>query len=99
MNDDGGAKRDWLVYVLVSAAAERTYVGISLDPRQRLEQHNGKQPGGARSTRAGRPWKIGALYGPYADRGEALRVEHRVKRERGRQRLALADLHSPGAAT
>src|SRR5690606_9998371 len=64
----------WQVYVLVSARGDRTYVGVTLDVARRLEQHNGGRPGGARSTRAGRPWQVGALHGPYATRGEALRV-------------------------
>ncbi len=78
----------WQVYVLVSARGDRTYVGVTLDVTRRLEQHNGARPGGARATRAGRPWQLGALHGPYATRGEALRVERRLKRVRGLRRLA-----------
>jgi predicted GIY-YIG superfamily endonuclease len=80
----------WSVYVLVSASAGTTYVGISSDPRRRLDQHNGLAPGGAKATRAGRPWTIGATFGPYPRRGEAQRVEHRVKRLRGLARLEYA---------
>jgi predicted GIY-YIG superfamily endonuclease len=79
----------WIVYVLVSRTASATYVGVSVDARRRLEQHNGKRPGGAKATRAGRPWKIGAVYGPYATRAIAQSVEHAVKRRRGRERLRL----------
>ncbi len=79
----------WVVYVLVSRT-RGTYVGISTDPDRRLEQHNGLRAGGARSTRAGRPWKLGTVYGPYASRSEALSVEYRVKKLRGRQRLRFA---------
>ncbi len=78
----------WSVYVLISADRGRTYVGVTTDLERRLAQHNGGRPGGARSTRAGRPWQVGAVHGPYATRGEALRVERRVKRLRGRRRLA-----------
>lgn len=78
----------WRVYVLVSARGDRTYVGVTLDVARRLEQHNGARPGGARATRAGRPWRVGAQLGPYATRGEALRVERRLKRVRGLRRLA-----------
>jgi putative endonuclease len=80
----------WSVYVLVSAASGATYVGVSNDPARRLEQHNGLKPGGAKSTRAARPWTIAATFGPYPLRGEAQQVEHRVKRLRGRARLELA---------
>ena len=79
----------WVVYVLVSRT-RGTYVGISTDAERRLEQHNGVRAGGARTTRAGRPWKLGSVYGPYATRSEALSVEYRVKKLRGRRRLGLA---------
>lgn len=77
----------WTVYVLGSRSLGRTYVGIALDVRARLAQHNGRAPGGARSTRAGRPWRVRKKYGPYATRAEAQRVEHALKRLRGKARL------------
>ena len=80
----------WHVYVLVSPA-RRTYVGITLDPEKRLDEHNGVRPGGAKATRAGRPWKLAALYGPYESRGRAQQVEHAVKKRRGPARLDLPD--------
>ena len=76
----------WFVYVLASARSARTYVGITTDPVRRLAQHNGELPGGARATRAGRPWRIAAEYGPYDGRGDALRVERSIKGLRGRKR-------------
>ncbi len=79
----------WSVYVLCSEARGHTYVGISTDPERRLRQHNGELPVGAKSTRSGRPWEIGALYGPYEDRSIASRIEHEVKRRTGSERLAL----------
>ncbi len=78
----------WVVYVLTSATSGRTYVGVTTDPERRLAQHNGELPGGAKATRAGRPWRLGAEYGPFGSRGEAQAVEHRVRRRRGRARLA-----------
>jgi putative endonuclease len=79
----------WFVYVLVSASLSRTYVGVAIDVGARLAQHNGERPRGARTTRAGRPWRVGATYGPYATRADAQRIEHRVKRLRGLDRLML----------
>jgi len=73
--------------VLRSRSRGTTYVGIALDPQRRLEQHNGLRPGGARTTRGGRPWRIGVVYGPFETRGEAQRIEHAVKRRRGLERL------------
>jgi predicted GIY-YIG superfamily endonuclease len=77
----------WFVYVLWSATAGRTYVGIALDVARRLEQHDGARPGGARATRAGRPWRLAAWYGPFPGRGDAQRAERAVKARRGLARL------------
>ena len=79
----------WYVYVLVSRSLDRTYVGIALDPDERLLEHNGEKPGGAKSTRAGRPWVIGRIYGPIASRSEACKLEYRIKQESGKRRLLV----------
>lgn len=81
----------WRVYVLISQRTGATYVGVALDPGRRLAQHNGERPGGAKATRGQRPWALGAIYGPYDERGAAQRVEARVKRLRGRARLAWSE--------
>ncbi len=81
----------WWVYVLRSTVRKRSYVGITVDLPRRLEQHNGELPGGARSTRGGRPWKIAKVYGPYVDRARASQVEYAVKRLRGAKRLTWVD--------
>ncbi len=80
----------WFVYVLVSEGGRGTYVGVTVDPERRLAQHNGHRAGGAKSTRARRPWKIGATFGPYRTRGEAQRVEWEIKERKGRERLGEA---------
>ena len=90
----------WTAYVLCSETREVTYVGITVDLERRLAQHNGEQKGGARSTRSGRPWRVGADYGPYEDRSEAQRAEYQLKQLRGAARLswdgALPDpCHAP----
>ncbi|HVV88798.1 MAG TPA: GIY-YIG nuclease family protein [Kofleriaceae bacterium] len=77
----------WFVYVLVSARG-RTYVGVALDVERRLRQHNGLVRGGARATRAGRPWRIGQVVGPVASRARAQVLEHALKQRRGQRRLA-----------
>ncbi len=78
---------DWTVYLLCSEVREVTYVGIALDLERRVAQHNGELKGGARSTRAGRPWVLVASFGPYGSRSEAQRAECRLKRLRGLGRL------------
>jgi predicted GIY-YIG superfamily endonuclease len=84
----------WWVYVLTSSGGGRgtrcTYVGSTVDPKRRVRQHNGQQPGGAARTRAGRPWRLARLHGPFPDRSAAQRVEALLKKRRGTARLARA---------
>jgi len=82
-------KQKWWVYVLLSESSNSpfTYVGIALDVEKRLAQHNGLSPGGAKATRARRPWKVAATYGPYANRSEAQAAEAVVKKYKGLARL------------
>ena len=77
----------WTVYVLVACDEQSTYVGITTELDRRLQQHNGERPGGAKSTTRGRPWSLGATYGPFEERAEAQSVEYQVKRLRGQARL------------
>jgi len=79
----------WYVYVLVSTTANRTYVGISKNPDQRLLEHNGERPGGAKATRGHRPWRLGRIYGPIETKSEALKLEHQIKQEVGADRLLV----------
>lgn len=81
------ASTPWVTYVLVSDY-QTTYVGITTDLQRRLRQHNGEIPGGAKSTRAHRPWTVGMTYGPFEDRATATRAEHSIKKLRGQQRLS-----------
>ena len=80
----------WTLYLLRSARLGATYAGIALDVERRLQQHNGELAGGAKSTRAGRPWEIVATWGPFEDRGTAQRAEHGLKRLRSDARLTYA---------
>ena len=88
---EGDPPPTWFVYVLSSESRRRTYVGITTDLDRRLAQHNGELPGGARSTRAGRPWIRAREHGPFATRGEALRIERLLKSRRGAARLLPLD--------
>ncbi len=68
------------VYILGSdgKGGYRTYVGWTTDPVRRIGEHNSGK--GARSTR-GRKWVL--LYAErYATRGEAMRREWHLKRDR-----------------
>lgn len=80
----------WWVYLLASETRNRTYIGITLDLERRLAQHNGEQPGGARSTHAGRPWRIARVLGPFPSRSVASQVERSWKRCRGPARWSFS---------
>ncbi|MDP2310839.1 MAG: GIY-YIG nuclease family protein [Pseudomonadota bacterium] len=77
----------WFVYVLWSDTLARTYVGLAVDVSRRVRQHGGELAGGARTTRAGRPWCLAGWYGPFPDRGGATRAERAVKALKGPARL------------
>ena len=83
------SKVRWVIYVLYSARRNRTYVGIAVDLPRRLRQHNGDVAGGAKSTRAGRPWTLARTIGPVRDRSVAQQLEATLKRARGEQRLTV----------
>lgn len=74
----------WWLYLLRSDSG-RSYVGITTEIDRRLAQHNGELPGGAKSTRAGRPWSLARRWGPYS-RSVASAHEYRLKRCRGARR-------------
>ena len=77
----------WFVYVLQSESKSVTYVGIAKDVDARLTQHNGEAKGGAKSTRAARPWRIARTEGPFSSRGAAQAREYELKQLRGKARL------------
>ncbi len=79
----------WFAYVLVSERTRRTYVGSTTDVARRARQHNGELRGGARATRAHRPWRVARVFGPFPGRGDALRAELRIKKVRGLRRVRL----------
>ena len=73
------------VYVLqtTTTASVRSYVGVTTDLARRLTQHNGAIAGGAKATRAGRPWVVAFATPHRYDRPNALRLEAQTKRRRG----------------
>ncbi|MBO45794.1 MAG: hypothetical protein CMJ96_02750 [Planctomycetes bacterium] len=81
----------WTLYILLSAEGDSTYVGISTNVERRLRAHNGEIAGGAKRTRAGRPWRLGAVVGPYPNRATAQTAEYEAKQLRGQERIDWAN--------
>lgn len=98
--------REWWVYVIQSEAPRFGkggrplpgffYVGASTDPTRRLREHNGEVSGGGRYTSKHRPWRLRAVWGPFAGQSDALRAERALKHgKRGTARLEWTPDDSP----
>ena len=85
----------WRLYV-VRANDGTLYTGIATDVSRRLAEHEAGAPRGARYLRGRGPFVL-ELDVPIGDRGQAQRIEHRVKRlSRPRKEALLAA--RPGSA-
>ncbi len=80
-------QRSYSVYFLQSTISDRTYVGYSVDPFNRIKCHNGYKTGGAERTKTGRPWKIVLIISGFPTSRAALQFEkgwHRARATRER---------------
>lgn len=68
----------WVCYCLVDARGRRTYVGKTNRLDRRVRQHNGELVGGARATRACRPWRVLWYVSGFTSNEDALRFEWRM---------------------
>ncbi|KAJ4836657.1 hypothetical protein Tsubulata_041988 [Turnera subulata] len=72
--------RSWCVYLILSTNTPiKTYVGVTNNFSRRLKQHNGELKGGAKASRAGRPWVCACLIRGFDDRSEASQFESKWK--------------------
>ena len=72
----------FFVYILYSASRDSYYIGHSEDPHRRLFQHNtGKFH---KSTSSGRPWIVKAIFQISGDRGEAMKIESFIKKQKSK---------------
>jgi predicted GIY-YIG superfamily endonuclease len=72
----------WYCYILQSLDkfhSNRTYVGKTNNPQRRLRQHNGEIKGGAKYTKAYRPYQIVCLIEGFTTERDALRFEWHLK--------------------
>lgn len=74
------SSRSWCVYLVLSTNTPiKTYVGVTNDFPRRLKQHNGELKGGAKASRAGRPWICACLVRGFEDRSQACEFESKWK--------------------
>ncbi|GAV80135.1 GIY-YIG domain-containing protein [Cephalotus follicularis] len=72
--------RSWYVYLILSTNRPiKTYVGVTIDIARRLKQHNGELKGGAKASRAGRPWAFACIIRGFSDQSEAYGFESKWK--------------------
>ena len=81
-----GAPMPWFVY-LARCNDGTLYTGIALDVAARIAAHDAGK--GARYTRGRGPLALCAVH-PCETKGEALRLEHRIKRLNHARKAALA---------
>ncbi|KAI3425598.1 GIY-YIG domain-containing protein [Psidium guajava] len=75
-----GVSRAWCVYLILSTNPPiKTYVGVTTDFHRRLRQHNGELNGGAKASRAGRPWVCACLVQGFKGRSDACVFESKWK--------------------
>ncbi|MDR2669513.1 MAG: GIY-YIG nuclease family protein [Desulfovibrio sp.] len=77
---------EWHVYLL-ECADGTFYCGVSNDVERRVDQHNGKLPGGAKYTHPRRPVKLMASC-RCESKSAAYSLEHRVKSKARSKKLA-----------
>ncbi|XP_019186091.1 PREDICTED: structure-specific endonuclease subunit slx1 isoform X2 [Ipomoea nil] len=79
-NSASKSKSRWSVYLILSTNPPiKTYVGVTTNFSRRLKEHNGELKGGAKASRAGRPWICACLIRGFMDRSEACAFETRWK--------------------
>lgn len=77
-------------YVYILKCADNTlYTGIAIDIEKRLLEHNGKEKGGAKYTRARRPVEL-VYKKAFKNRSESMKEESRIKKlTRGKKLLLI----------
>jgi len=72
----------FFVYIIYSASSNRYYVGQTEDYLRRLTQHNNGEF--HKSTNSGRPWELKAVFEIEGGRGQALKIESFIKKQKSR---------------
>ena len=74
------------IYILYSPGSKRYYVGHTSDPARRLLEHNTTDK--MKYTSKYRPWEMQLFFEVSEIRGEAIKIEKFIKRQKSRQFLS-----------
>ncbi|KAL7083655.1 hypothetical protein ACP275_14G176800 [Erythranthe tilingii] len=73
-------RNSWAVYLIVSTNPPiKTYVGATNNFSRRLKQHNGELKGGAKASRAGKPWICACIVQGFTNKCKAYEFESKWK--------------------
>jgi putative endonuclease len=83
------------IYILYSESADRYYIGYTNNPDRRLIEHNTAEED--KFTSKFRPWRMLLFFKVSDSRGEAIKVERFIKRQKSRLFLArlLEEANNP----
>ncbi|MFN3343632.1 MAG: GIY-YIG nuclease family protein [Flavobacteriales bacterium] len=71
------------LYILYSASADKYYVGYSVDPRRRLQEHN--ENDGSTFTGKFNSWELRAVFSVSEIEGIAMQMERFIKKQKSRK--------------
>ena len=75
----------YYIYILYSEKFDKFYIGYTTNVKMRLEHHNKDDKN--TFTAKYRPWTLKAVYKVGNDRGEALKLERFIKKQKSRKLL------------
>ena len=75
------------LYILHSATSDIFYIGITDNPARRLKEHNESEH--VTFTSKHRPWALKAVFRIGENRGDALKLEKFIKKNRSRRMMEL----------
>ena len=73
----------YFIYILYSAKADKFYIGYSIDPFHRVQQHNSIHSN--TFTSKFRPWKLAAVFECSNIEAEAMKIERFIKKQKSRK--------------
>jgi len=82
----------YFIYILYSSKGDKYYIGYSPNPVKRLSEHNSYE-NKTKFTAKYQPWEMKAYFKVSTTRGEAIKVERFIKKQKSRRFLELLISH------